>query len=63
MKIALNSGIFAASWSPADKLEAAARAGAAGLELNIDANALWTQRLDPAARRALRQQARDAEVA
>jgi len=39
------------------------RAGAAGLELNIDANALWTQRLDLAARQALRQQAQDAGVA
>jgi L-ribulose-5-phosphate 3-epimerase len=63
MEIALNSGIFPASWSPAEKLEAAARVGAAGLELNVDANALWTQRLDGAARRALHQQARDAGVA
>jgi hexulose-6-phosphate isomerase len=63
MKIALNSGVFPASWSPAEKLEAAARAGAAGLELNVDANALWTQRLDDAARQALRQQAREAGLA
>jgi len=63
MKAALNSGIFPASWSPAEKLEAAVRAGAVGLELNIDANALWTQRLDRATRQGLRQQARDAGVA
>ena len=60
MKVALNSGIFPSAWAPNEKLEAAARAGAEGLELNIDANALWTQRLDGAARRALRQQAQDA---
>lgn len=59
MKFALNSGIFPGTWSPAEKLEAAARVGADGLELNIDANALWTQRLDKAARQALRQQAQD----
>ena len=63
MKIGLNSGIFPASWSPAQKVEATARVGAVGLELNIDANQLWTQRLDVAARRALRQQAVDAGVA
>jgi hexulose-6-phosphate isomerase len=63
MKIALNSGIFPGAWSPAEKLEAAARVGAEGLELNIDANALWTQRLDGAARQALRQQAQHAGLA
>ncbi len=63
MKIGLNSGIFPANWSPAQKLEATARVGAAGLELNIDATQLWTQRLDSAARRALRQQAQAAGVA
>ena len=63
MKIGLNSGIFPATWSPAQKVEATARVGASGLELNIDANQLWTQRLDGAARRALRQQAADAGVA
>ena len=63
MKIGLNSGIFPATWSPAQKVEATARVGAVGLELNIDANQLWTQRLDVAARRALRQQAVDAGVA
>ena len=63
MKIGLNSGIFPATWSPAQKVEATARVGAVGLELNIDANQLWTQRLDMAARRALRQQAIDAGVA
>lgn len=63
MKIALNSGIFPGAWSPAEKIEAAARVGAEGLELNIDANALWTQHLDGAARHALRQQARDAGIA
>lgn len=62
MKIGLNSGIFPASWSPAQKVEATARVGAVGLELNIDANQLWTQRLDGAARQALRQQAADAGV-
>ena len=60
MKFALNSGILPGAWSPAEKLEAAARVGAEGLELNIDANALWTQRLDRSARQALRQQAQDA---
>jgi L-ribulose-5-phosphate 3-epimerase len=63
MKFALNSGIFPGAWSPADKLQAAARAGAGGLELNIDANVLWTQRLDGAARQALRQQAETLGIA
>ncbi len=63
MKIALNSGIFPGNWQPSQKLEATARVGAAGMELNIDTNQLWTQRLDKAARRALRQQAQDAGVA
>jgi sugar phosphate isomerase/epimerase len=62
MNIGLNFGIFPATWSPAEKVEATARAGATGLEVNIDANALWTQRLDKAARSALRQQAADAGV-
>lgn len=63
MNIGLNFGIFPAAWSPAEKIEAAARVGAAGLELNVDATALWTQRLDAATRTALRQQAADAGVA
>ena len=63
MRIALNSGIYPASWSPAEKLDATARAGASGLELNVDANALWTQRLGSADRKALRQQARDLDIA
>ncbi len=63
MKIGLNSGIFPATWSPAEKVAATARVGATGLELNIDGNQLWTQRLDGAARRALRQQAQAANVA
>lgn len=62
MKFALNSGIFPGTWSPSEKLAAAARVGAAGLELNIDANQLWTRRLDADARRALRQQADDSGV-
>ena len=63
MKFALNSGIFPGAWSPAEKLEATVRAGAEGLELNVDANALWTQRLDRPTRQALRQQAQDAGIA
>jgi len=63
MHIALNFGIFPATWSPSQKVEATARVGASGLEVNIDATALWTQRLDGAARSALRQQASDAGVA
>jgi sugar phosphate isomerase/epimerase len=63
MNIGLNFGIFPATWSPAQKVEATARVGAAALEINIDANALWTQRLDAAARSALRRQAKDAGVA
>jgi hexulose-6-phosphate isomerase len=63
MRIAINSGIYPGGWTPAEKLAAAARAGAAGLELNVDANALWTQRLDAAARQALRQQAQGAGLA
>jgi hexulose-6-phosphate isomerase len=63
MKIALNSGIFPATWSPSQKLDAAGRVGAAGLELNIDANQLWTRRLDAEARHALRRQATDAGIA
>jgi len=61
-KIGLNSGIFPATWNPAQKVEAAARTGATGMELNIDAPQLWTQRLDAAARQALRRQAQDAGV-
>jgi L-ribulose-5-phosphate 3-epimerase UlaE len=60
MNIGLNSGIFPKVWSPAEKLEAAARVGATGLELNIDADQLWTRRLDSATRRQLAQRARDA---
>jgi sugar phosphate isomerase/epimerase len=63
MKIALNSGIFPAAWTPAQKVEATARVGAVGLEINIDATQLWNQRLDGAARKALRQQAQAAGVA
>ncbi|RIK40216.1 MAG: hypothetical protein DCC55_15740 [Chloroflexi bacterium] len=63
MNIGLNFGIFPATWSPGQKVEATARVGAAALEVNIDANALWTQRLDTAARAALRKQAEDAGVA
>ena len=62
MKIGLNSGIFPATWTPAEKVEATARVGASGLELNIDTNQLWTQRLDAGARRTLRRQATDAGV-
>ena len=62
MKIGMNSGTFPASLNPAQKIEATARVGATGLEINIDANQLWTQRLDQAARANLRQQARDAGV-
>jgi hexulose-6-phosphate isomerase len=63
MKIALNSGIFPTNWTPAEKLDATSRVGAAGLELNIDTTHLWTRRLDTAARRALRQRATDADLA
>jgi L-ribulose-5-phosphate 3-epimerase len=63
MNIGLNFGIFPATWSPEQKVEATARVGAAALEINIDTNALWTQRLDAAARTALRKQADDAGVA
>lgn len=63
MKIGLNSGIFPAAWTPVQKVEATARVGATGLELNIDANQLWTQRLDTAERQALRRGAADAGVA
>jgi L-ribulose-5-phosphate 3-epimerase len=63
MQIGLNFGIFPATWTPAQRIEATARVGATALEVNIDANALWTQRLDSAARKALRQQADDAGVA
>lgn len=62
MKIGLNSGIFPATMSPSEKVEATARAGASGLELNIDANQLWTQRLSRNERQALRKQAQDAGV-
>ena len=62
MKFAMNSGIFPSGWSPAEKLEATARVGAAGLELNIDTGQLWTQRVDSSARSALRQQAQDLGV-
>ena len=62
MKIGMNSGTFPATMTPAEKVEATARVGATGLELNIDTNQLWTQRLDGAARKALRQQAQAAGV-
>ena len=62
MKIGMNSGTFPATMNPAQKVEATARVGASGLEINIDANQLWTQRLDKADRAALRKQARDAGV-
>jgi len=62
MKIGMNSGTFPATLSPSEKVEATARVGATGLELNIDPNQLWTQRLDGAARKALRKQAADAGV-
>ena len=62
MQIGLNSGIFPATWSPSEKVEATARVGARGLEINIDANQLWTQRLDAADRAALRKQCLDAGV-
>lgn len=63
MQFGLNSGIFPATWNPVQKVEATARVGAIALEINIDANQLWTQRLDSDARRALRKQAQDAGVA
>lgn len=62
MKIGMNSGTFPATLNPSQKVEATARVGAAGLELNIDANQLWTQRLSQADRIALRKQAQDAGV-
>lgn len=62
MKIGMNSGTFPATLNPSQKVEATARVGATGLELNIDTNQLWTQRLDGAARKALRHQAQDAGV-
>lgn len=63
MQIALNSGIFPTDWTPEQKVEATARVGASGLEINIDATALWTERLTDSDRRALRSSARDAGVA
>lgn len=63
MKIGMNSGTFPATLNPFQKVEATARVGATGLELNIDANQLWTQRLTTADRTALRKRAQDAGVA
>ncbi|MBX3051628.1 MAG: sugar phosphate isomerase/epimerase [Caldilineaceae bacterium] len=62
MQIGLNSGTFPATWNPAEKVEATARVGATGLELNIDATQLWTQRVQGAERLSLRGQAQDAGV-
>ena len=62
MKIGMNSGTFPATLNPFQKVEATARVGATGLELNIDTNQLWTQRLTTAERAALRKQAQDAGV-
>jgi len=62
MKIGMNSGTFPATMTPDQKVEATARVGATGLELNIDTNQLWTQRLDTVARKRLRRQAQDAGV-
>lgn len=59
MRIALNSGIYPAAWSPLEKLEATARSGAVGLELNVDATQLWTRRLDGPARGRLAERARE----
>lgn len=63
MKIGMNSGTFPATLNPFQKVEATARVGATALELNIDANQLWTQRLNQAEQGALRKQAQDAGVA
>jgi len=62
MKIGMNSGTFPATLTPFQKVEATARVGATGLELNIDANQLWTQRLNASERANLRKQAQDAGV-
>lgn len=62
MKIGMNSGTFPASLTPFQKVEATARVGATGLELNIDANQLWTERLSKAERTVLRKQAQDAGI-
>src|SRR5688572_16665374 len=62
MKIGLNSGTFPVSMTPVQKVEATARVGAAGLELNIDTTQLWTQRLDATARQELRRRAQDVGV-
>lgn len=62
MKIGMNSGTFPATLNPFQKVEATARVGATGLELNIDANQLWTQRLSSADRTTLRKQAQAAGV-
>jgi L-ribulose-5-phosphate 3-epimerase len=62
MKIGMNSGTFPATLNLFQKVEATARVGATGLELNIDTNQLWTQRLSQADRVALRKQAQDAGV-
>ncbi|MCB0121696.1 MAG: sugar phosphate isomerase/epimerase, partial [Caldilineaceae bacterium] len=62
MKIGINSGTFPATMTPTQKVEATAHVGATGMELNIDVNQIWTQRLDDAARKTLRRQAEDAGV-
>lgn len=62
MKIGMNSGTFPATLNPFQKVEATARVGATGLELNIDANQLWTQRLNASEWALLRKQAQDAGV-
>jgi sugar phosphate isomerase/epimerase len=59
MRISLSSMIFPGAWAIDQKLEGAARVGAAGLELTIDANQLWTRRLNNRARAQLRRQASD----
>lgn len=62
MKIGMNSGTFPAALNPFQKVEATARVGATGLELNIDATQLWTQRLNASERATLRKGAQDAGV-
>ncbi len=63
MQIGLNSGIFPGSFNLSEKIAAAGRCGAAGLEINIEATELLPRTLSRSDRRRLTEEARSAGVA
>ncbi|HUX20948.1 MAG TPA: sugar phosphate isomerase/epimerase family protein [Spirochaetia bacterium] len=63
MRIGLNSGIFPGAWSLSEKIAAAGRCGAGGIEINIEAAELLPRTLGRDDRRRLVGEARRAGVA